>query len=65
MCIAADGIFLKPMAVIPCLTVKQEVYEIGYTPNRVMLEYQEDDFISTQLFEKWVNEIFLPHVDDM
>jgi hypothetical protein len=52
VCIAADGTFVKPMVIVPRLTVEQEVYEIGYTPDLVMLEYQENEFISTQLFDK-------------
>jgi hypothetical protein len=48
------------MSIAPHLMVEQEAYEIGYTPNRVMFEYQENDFISTQLFKKWANKIFFP-----
>jgi hypothetical protein len=40
------------MVIIPGHTMKQELYEIGYTPDRVLLEHQENGFISTPLFEK-------------
>jgi hypothetical protein len=60
-----DGPFVKPMVIVPRLTVEHEVYEIEYTPDRVMLEYQETGFISTQLFDKWATEVFLPHVQDL
>jgi hypothetical protein len=53
------------MVIVPRLTMEQEVYEIGYTPDRVMLEYQGNGFISTQLFDKWATEVFFPHVQDV
>jgi hypothetical protein len=65
MDIAADGTFVKPIAIVPRLWVEQEVYEIGYTPDRVMLEYQENGFISTKLFDKRATEVFFPHVQDV
>jgi hypothetical protein len=42
VCIAADETSVKPMILVPRLTVEQEVYETGYTPDRVMVEYQEN-----------------------
>jgi hypothetical protein len=65
MYIAADGTFVEPMVIVPRLTVEQEVYEIGYDPDRIMLEHQENSFISTQLFDKWATEVFFPHVHDV
>jgi hypothetical protein len=65
VCIAADGTFVRLLVIVPRLTVDQEVYEIRYTPDRVMLEYQENGFISTQLFDKWVIDVFFPHVEDV
>jgi hypothetical protein len=64
VCIAVDGTLVKPIIIVPRLTVEQEVYEIGYTPDRVILEYQENGFVSTQLFDKWVTYVFFPHVQD-
>jgi hypothetical protein len=62
VCIGAYGTFVKPMVIVPRRALEQGLYEIGYTPDRVTLEHQENCFISTRLFEKWAIDVLLPHV---
>ena len=62
VCIAADGTFLKPLIIITRKTAELEIFNVGYTPNRTILCYQENGFITTTLFEKWADEVFFPEV---
>jgi hypothetical protein len=57
--IAADGTGLKPLIIVPRLTIERELYLWGYQ-GRVIFRYQEHGFVTITLFEKWVNKVLLP-----
>jgi hypothetical protein len=61
-CICADGSTLKPLMIVARKTSEIELYEIGYTPDRVTLKFQESGFMNTSLFEQWMMDEFLPSV---
>jgi hypothetical protein len=63
VCIAADGTFVQSMVIVPRHTLEQKLYEIGYTPDCVLLEHQENGVISKQLFGKWATDLVFPHVE--
>jgi hypothetical protein len=62
VCIAADGTTLKPLAIVPRLTTKVELFEVGYTPQHLILAYREGKFIDSKLFLRLAREIFAPDV---
>jgi hypothetical protein len=52
--------FVQSVVIVPRHTLEQELYEIGYTPDRVLLEHQENGFISRQLIGKWATDLVFP-----
>lgn len=63
--VSASGDTLKPMVILPRKTIEAELYEVGYTPDKVLAVYQENRLITTPLFELWAEEIFFPNVQKM
>jgi hypothetical protein len=61
-CISADGSVVKPLMIVSRKTSELELYEIGYTPDKVTLRFQESGFMNTALFEQWMMDEFLPLV---
>ena len=50
--IAADGSTITPAVIVPHKTIEMELFENGYTPDKVMLAYQENGFFTTEIFER-------------
>jgi hypothetical protein len=48
--IAADGRYLKPLVAIPRDTCEAELFQIGFTPDKLLHASQENGFINTELF---------------
>jgi hypothetical protein len=63
VCIAADGTFVQQIVIVPCHTLEQNLYEINYTPNRALLERQENILIYIHLFEKWAIYMFFSDLE--
>jgi hypothetical protein len=63
VCISASGTSLPPLIIVQRKTTEQELYDIGYTPDKVGLTHQESGFINTELFNSWVVDVLLPRVD--
>jgi hypothetical protein len=63
VCVSASGASLQPLILVPRATTEQELYEIGYTPDKLHLAHQENGFINTALFDSWITEVFLAWVD--
>jgi hypothetical protein len=61
-CICADGSTVKPLLIVSRKTSELELYEIGYTPEKVNLRYQESGFMNTILFEEWLWDEIIPVV---
>jgi hypothetical protein len=49
--IAQDGTGLKPLIIVPRLTIERELYFWGYEVTKVIFEYQEHGFITIQLLK--------------
>jgi hypothetical protein len=61
-CISAGGGYLKPLIIVPRKSVETELYNLGFTPNNVMIKSQENGFLNTEIFEEWIEECFVPAV---
>jgi hypothetical protein len=59
-CIVANGRAPKPLIVIPRKTIEFELYECGFTPDRCHILFQENGFLTTELFAEWAEAIFFP-----
>lgn len=60
--ICADGSTVIPAIVVPRKTVETELYESGYTRDKVCILYSESGFFSTELFDKWAFNYFFPEM---
>jgi hypothetical protein len=49
--IAADGTGLKPLIIVPRLTIERELFFWGYELTKVIFEYEEHGFITIQLLK--------------
>ena len=59
-CINIDGSSLKPLIISERKTVEIELSQIGYSDNHFLIKFQENGFISTEIFNEWAYEIFFP-----
>ena len=62
-CICADGTMTKPLLILPRKTLDSVLLK-RITCNNVMLKYQEICYANTDIIIKWLEEIFLPTVED-
>jgi hypothetical protein len=61
--ISAGGSSLKPLVIVHRETIETELYELGYTPDRVLLAQQGNAFITTDLFHSWAKEVLFPYFE--
>jgi hypothetical protein len=61
--IAADGTTLTPMIIVQRETIEAEMYQAGYTPEKVMYAHQPNGFIDTDLFDAWCEQILFPYIE--
>ena len=61
--IAADGTYLAPLIIIPRKTIEKEMLSCGYRPeNNHYIVSQECGFITSLIWDFWVETIFIPEV---
>lgn len=60
-CICADGTMTKPLLIIPRKTLDSVLLK-RLTCNNIMIKYQDKGFANTDLIRTWLEEIFLPTV---
>jgi hypothetical protein len=60
--IAADGSALKPEIIIPRKTVDADLVLTGLTSEKVLVRSQPHGFVNTQLFDDWLETIFIPEL---
>lgn len=61
--ICADGSHITPGVVIPRKTIETELYECGYTKEKVSITFQENCFFDTNAFLIWVHAHFFPDIE--
>ena len=62
-CISACGEALKPLIVTKRKTIDYELIQEGVDPTNVMLQYSPTGFITRDLFIKWIDNVFVPYVE--
>jgi hypothetical protein len=60
--ITADGRYLKPLVVILRDTCEAELFQIGFTPEKVLYESQEKGFINIELVNWWTSDVIFPYI---
>jgi hypothetical protein len=61
-CVAANGRHLKPDIVIPRQTLETELDESGFPPESCCVVHQENGFVTSRLFEDWLEKMLIPDV---
>ena len=59
-CIFADQTTAPPLIVLSRKTVEKELYDFGLTPDKCMFAYQENGFITTDIFMEWSTKFLIP-----
>ena len=62
-CIALDGTRLEPAIVTKYKTVNSQLFENGLTPENITAYWTPNSFINGDVFEEWLTDVFLPHVE--
>jgi hypothetical protein len=61
--IAADGVGLKPLIILPRKTIAKELEIMGYTEDKYMFVHQENGFITKARFQEWILKILIPYFE--
>ena len=62
-CIAANGSATVPLVVMTDLTIRERIYEEGWTPTEVMFANTTSGYINQTVFNRWVTNVFIPDVE--
>jgi hypothetical protein len=60
--VIVDGTALKPMIIVPRVTIERELLLSGYGSGKVIFEFQGNGFITIRLFEEWMSAVLIPSV---
>ena len=60
--IYADGSRVKGMIALTRNTIEKELYDFGYTPDKILFGYSESGYLNTHLFMRWAKESFVPEI---
>ncbi len=59
-CISGDGGHLKPLLVVPRVTVDSEILHYGIVPERIIIRHQKHGFVDYETFKAYWKTIFAP-----
>ena len=60
--ITASGRYLRPLMILPRLTIEAELFACGYSEDVVALASSSCGFITKNLFERYCAEVLVPYV---
>ena len=63
-CISLGGDALTPTILTKTRTVNSWLFERGYSVDKVKIMSTENSFVTADVFEIWLNEVFLPAVEE-
>jgi hypothetical protein len=61
-CMVANGRHVKPYAVVLRKTLEVELYELGIPPESCRVVHQENEFVTSQLFKDWLENVLVSNV---
>ena len=61
--VAADGRAVKPLVIVPRVTVEAELLLAGYSQDQCVFAHSPNGYITSALFERYVRDIFVPYVN--
>ena len=63
-CIAADGSAVSPLVVVKHKTIRQDLHDLCWTPEKVCIKHSASGYITHVIFMKWLRETFIPSVNE-
>lgn len=60
--ICCDGSTITPGVVVNRKTIETELYEAGYTDDKVCIGHQENGFFNKDTFQEWAEKYFFPEI---
>lgn len=63
--VAADGSALKPLVLVPRVTIEGELILAGYGPQSCILAHTANGYITRELFERYIRQVLVPYVVEM
>jgi hypothetical protein len=60
-----DGSTVKPMMIVERLTMEADMRCVGYSSEKVDVCSQPNGYMTSQLFERWTDLIFVPYVEQV
>jgi hypothetical protein len=58
-----DGRFLKSLAIVRRETRETKIFQLDYTPDRVLDTSQENGFTANNVSESWLQDVLFPYID--
>jgi hypothetical protein len=62
-CIARDGGVMRCVMIVDRVTMEADLALFGYSGDKVLMVTQQNAFMTTALFDMWVNEVFFPTIE--
>ena len=62
--VAADGSALKPLLIVPRVTIEAELVIAGYGPQHCIITHNPSGYITRDLFERYVRDVLIPAVHE-
>ena len=63
-CIAADGSAVGPLLVVTHRTIREDLHELCWTPEKVCIKHGERGYITHAIFMDWLRTTFVPSVNE-
>ena len=61
-CITGDGKYVKPLIITKRKTFDEKLLDSGITPEHLMLAYNASGYITTEIFNQWIDHAFAPFI---
>ena len=61
--VAADGRMVKPLLIVPRLTIEAEILLAGYGPDQCVFTHSDSGYITRDIFERYIRDVFIPYVN--
>ena len=61
-CVSASGSYIKPLIVVKRATIEKTLILLNHGPDVLMLGHSTKGYINKELFDKWIDFVFVPTV---
>ena len=61
--VAADGRTVRPLLIVPRLTIEAEILLAGYGEDQCVFVHSQNGYITRDIFERYIRDVFIPYVN--